>query len=68
LTNAFLDNALLKSPVPEDTAVTRWLKNSPVKDWGYQGDIPAKLAAKTFVQVLFNAVVPDASAAEGLAI
>jgi hypothetical protein len=66
LGNAFMGNALFKSLVPEDTTITRWLIKSPLGGWVYQNQVPTKLAAKTFVQVLFNAVVPNAAGATSI--
>ena len=64
--DAFFDNALLRSLVPQNTVITRWLMTTPFKGLIYQKEIPTKLVAKSFVQILFSAVVPDASGATDL--
>jgi len=61
LSKTFFDNALIKALVPQDTAITGWLMNSPFKQWVYQDKSRSNLPPKTFVQVLFNVVVPAAS-------
>ena len=43
-----------------------WLMTTPFKGLVYQKEIPAKLVAKTFVQILFKSVVPDASGSTDL--
>ena len=54
------DNALIKSLVPHEIAVTQFLKKTPLRRLVYPGENPFGIPAKTFVLALLDNVLPDA--------